>query len=57
MPETFLRARKKRTEKQNQRRKVCARKLPLLTPPSAARNCAPVAANRSLPATSTSALV
>ena len=55
MPETFLRARKKRTKKQNQRRKLRKKKIVLLTPPSAARNCAPAAASRSLPATSTTA--
>jgi hypothetical protein len=38
--------------------KICGKiKIVLLTPPSAARNCAPVAASQSLPATSTVALV
>jgi hypothetical protein len=32
-------------------------KIISLTPPSAVRNCAPVAANRFLPATSTTVLV
>src|SRR5437899_3752948 len=55
MPELFGCARKKRTQKPKPRKKMWIKKAWRFTPPSAARRCAPDAANRSLPAASRAA--
>src|SRR5207247_10270320 len=55
MPELFGCARKKRTQKPKPRKKMWIKKAWRFTPPSAARRCAPDAANRPLPAASRAA--